>query len=63
MTTLALAIATAEAAAMIAGSWTLLHTAYGVILGVLLFLLHAGAIVLNIARGNRLADCGCAFCD
>jgi hypothetical protein len=63
VTTLALAIATAEgvASAVVAGSWTRPYLVNGVGLSVLLFLLYAGVIVFNIARGNRIAHCGRAF--
>ncbi len=63
VTTLAFTIATAEGAtsAVIAGSWTRPYAVYGAVLGVLLFLLYAGVMLFNIARGNRIADCGCAF--
>jgi hypothetical protein len=63
VTTLAVAIAAAEAvsAIAIAASWKLPYATYGAVLGVGLFLLYAGVMVFNIARGNRIADCGCAF--
>lgn len=63
VTTLAVAVIVTEAvsAVAVAASWKLPFTIYGAVLGVGLFLLYAGVMVFNIARGNRIADCGCAF--
>lgn len=63
VTTLAAAIIAAEAAAAlaIAASWTMPYTIYGAVLGIGLFLLYAAVMMFNIARGNTIADCGCAF--
>lgn len=63
VTTLAVAVATAEGLAGLAilSSWTMPYTIYGAVLGVGMFLLYAGVMTLNIVRGNRIEDCGCAF--
>lgn len=61
--TLAAAITAAEAvtALAIAASWVAPFTVFGAVLGAALFMFYAAVMAYNIARGNRIADCGCSF--
>ena len=60
---LALGVVMAEAVAAlaIAGFWSAPLSGLAAVAGASIFLVYAAVMAFNLARGNRIADCGCTF--